>query len=170
MPQPLEVPVGGRTLCFTGYIDRIDVGAGRARVIDYKTGAVHSEKANKFRGAQSLQLPLYILAADAMLARQGIDARTRAALYYYATGRGKYKHVPFIRAELDARYSEFLKILETITAGIAQGMFPQHPGNGGKNCKWCAFKPVCGQGRVALAERKSCDTRLSALQAMWRIE
>ena len=170
MPHPLEVKVGGRPLRFTGFIDRIDVGAGSARVIDYKTGAVRTERPNKFRGAQSLQLPLYILAADAMLAHQGLAAQTRAAQYYYATGRGKYKHVPFTRVALDARCSEFLTILETISAGIGQGMFPQHPGKGGNNCKWCAFKPVCGQGRVALAERKEGDARLSALQAMWRIE
>jgi len=105
-----------------------------------------------------------------MLAHQGLAAQTRAAQYYYATGRGKYKHVPFTRVALDARCSEFLTILETISAGIGQGMFPQHPGKGGNNCKWCAFKPVCGQGRVALAERKEGDPHLSALQAMWRIE
>ena len=170
MPQPLEVPVEGRPRRFTGYIDRIDVGAGAARVLDYKTGALHGQKDNKFRGAQSLQLPLYILAADAMLEHQGVSARTREALYYYATGRGKYKRVAFTRAALDARFPEFLTILNTIATGIAQGMFPQHPGDGGENCKWCCFKPVCGQGRITLAERKGGDPRLSALQAMWSIE
>jgi ATP-dependent helicase/nuclease subunit B len=170
MPQPLEVTVGGRPLRFTGYIDRIDVGAGVARVLDYKTGAVYGEKANKFRGAQSLQLPLYILAADAMLEHQGVPARTREALYYYATGRAKYKRVAFTRAALDARFREFLTILNTIAGEITQGMFPQHPGDGGENCKWCAFKSVCGQGRITLAERKCGDPRLSALQAMWSIE
>jgi ATP-dependent helicase/nuclease subunit B len=170
MPRPLELMVGGRPLHFTGYIDRIDVGADDARVLDYKTGAVYGEKADSFRGAQSLQLPLYILAADAMLAHQGVSARTREAVYYYATGRARYKRVAFTRAALDARFSEFLTILDTIATGIAQGMFPQHPGDRGENCKWCAFKPVCGQGRVTLAERKAGDPRLSALHAMWSIQ
>ena len=111
-----------------------------------------------------------ITTTDEMLAHQGVSARTREAVYYYATGRARYKRVAFSRAALDARFSEFLTILDTIATGIAQGMFPQHPGDRGENCKWCAFKPVCGQGRVTLAERKAGDPRLSALHAMWSIQ
>lgn len=169
--QPLELTVGGRSLRFVGKIDRIDIGPRQAaRVIDYKTGGVYGEKDNRFRGAQSLQLPLYLLAADEMLKHQGIPARAKEALYYYATGRGGYRRIRFDRAALDARFAEFEAILKTIAAGIADGMFPQHPGKGGDNCTWCEFQRVCGQGRVRLAERKADDQRLASLRSMWEIE
>jgi hypothetical protein len=58
MPHPLELPVDGRPMRFTGYIDRIDLDQrGGARVIDYKTGMIYGEKSDQFRGGQSLQLP-----------------------------------------------------------------------------------------------------------------
>jgi ATP-dependent helicase/DNAse subunit B len=170
-PDPLELPIGGQIRRFVGKIDRIDIGPQEAaRVIDYKTGGVYGERDNRFRGAQSLQLPLYLLAADAMLKHQGIQARAREALYYYATAKGGYRRIHFDRAALDSRFSEFTAILRTVVDGIATGVFPQHPGKGGDNCTRCAFQRVCGQGRVKLADRKSLDDRLAALRSMWEVE
>jgi RecB family exonuclease len=169
-PEPLELPVEGRALRFAGKIDRIDIGPQGARVIDYKTGRVYEERDNKFRGAQSLQLPLYLLAADSMLEHHGLPVRAQEALYYYATGKGRYQRVYFTRAALDARSSEFTTILNTIAAGIEQGVFPQHPGGDGDNCTWCEFKRVCGHGRVRLVDRKAHDPQLAALRSMWEIE
>jgi hypothetical protein len=94
-------------------------GGGAARVIDYKTGGVYGEKDNRFRGAQRLQLPLYLLAADTMLEHHGVPASAQEALYYYATGKGRYRWVRFDRAALDARFPEFTAILRTIADGIA---------------------------------------------------
>jgi len=171
MPRPLELPVDGRPMRFTGYIDRIDLNQrGGARVIDYKTGMIYGEKSDQFRGGQSLQLPLYIRAADAMLAHYGIAARTSEAFYYYATGKGGYKRVGFSRQTLETRSGEFTLILKTIADGIAAGVFPQRPGKNGDHCTYCSFQPVCGHGRVRLVERKQRDPAIAALTAMWEIE
>ncbi|HTD48530.1 MAG TPA: PD-(D/E)XK nuclease family protein, partial [bacterium] len=171
MPRPLELPVDGRPMRFTGFIDRIDLDQrGAARVIDYKTGMVYGEKSDQFRGGQSLQLPLYIRAADAMLAHHGIAARTSDAFYYYATGKGGYKRVGFSRQTLETRSGEFTVILKTIADGIAAGVFPQRPGKNGDHCRYCSFQPVCGHGRVRLVERKQRDPAIAALTAMWEIE
>lgn len=171
MPHPVAIPVGRRTLRLTGYIDRIDVDSGgRARVIDYKTGKVHDlQKDDRLEGGTALQLPLYIRAADAILEHLGIRARTVEAQYYHATGRGGFRRVRFTREALEARAADLTAILETTVEGIAAGLFPQRPGKGGEHCRWCAFKPVCGQGRVTLAERKEGDPVAGRLRAMWEI-
>jgi ATP-dependent helicase/DNAse subunit B len=171
-PEPLELKAGEHALRFTGFIDRIDVhrSGKAARVIDYKTGRVGDAKENLLRGGESLQLPLYILAADALLARGGVEAATREALYYFVTGRGGFRRVHFSRDALNARDVEFRATLETMAAGIAGGVFPQRPGKGGHNCQWCAFQPVCGHGRVRLVERKAGDPAIARLAAMWEIE
>lgn len=171
IPHPLELTVEGRSMRFTGYIDRIDLDQrGAARVIDYKTGALYGEKSDRFRGGQSLQLPLYIRAADAMLAHHGIAARTCEALYYYATGKGGFRRVGFSRQTLETRSGDFAAILKTIAEGIAAGVFPQRPGKNGEHCTYCAFQPVCGHGRVRLVERKQADPAIAPLAAMWEIE
>ncbi|HLW61180.1 MAG TPA: PD-(D/E)XK nuclease family protein [bacterium] len=171
MPHPLELPTDGGTLRLTGYVDRIDVSpAGSARVIDYKTGAAYEEKDNRFRGGQSLQLPIYLQAADAMLAHNGVAARTTEALYYYATAKGGFKQVRFTRKAFDRRSAEFATMLKTMSDGIAEGTFPQHPGKSGENCKWCSFQSACGHGRARLAERKRADPAIAAITRMWEIE
>ncbi len=134
-PHPVEVPADGRTLRLTGYIDRIDIdsGGGRARVIDYKTGKAHDlREDDRLEGGTALQLPLYIRAADAILKRQGIGARTVEAQYYHATGRGGFRRVRFTREALEARAEDLAAVLRTTVEGIAAGLFPQRPGKGGR--------------------------------------
>jgi RecB family exonuclease len=167
--DPLELTVKGRTLRIGGYIDRIDVGAGEAaRVIDYKSGRNYGEKDNLFRGGKSLQLPLYMLAADAIFKKHGVRARAEESQYYYITARGGFKRVVFTRDQFDARDEEFKTILDTTATGIASGTFPQNP-DGGENCRFCEFTSVCGHARVALVERKSEDDAIGALREMWEI-
>jgi ATP-dependent helicase/nuclease subunit B len=168
--DPLELPVKGRTLRIGGYIDRIDVqGGGSARVIDYKSGRNYGEKDNLFRGGKSLQLPLYMLAADAILKKHGVPARAQESQYYYITARGGFKRVVFTRDQFEARDEEFKTILDTTARGIASGTFPQNP-DGGENCRFCEFTSVCGHARVALVDRKIEDTAIGELVEMWEIE
>jgi hypothetical protein len=168
--QPLEVDAKGRRLRLTGYIDRIDVHpSGTARVIDYKSGGIYGEKDDLFRGGQSLQLPIYLLAADQMLKANGIRAKTAEAQYYHVTSKGRFRRIRFSRGALTTHGEEFVTILHTMVQGIAAGLFPQNPG-GGKNCEWCPFQPVCGHSRARLVERKITDEQISALRAMWEIE
>jgi ATP-dependent helicase/nuclease subunit B len=167
--DPLELPVKGRTLRIGGYIDRIDVKGGSARVIDYKSGRNYGEKDNLFRGGKSLQLPLYMLAADAILKKHGVPARAQESQYYYITARGGFKRVVFTRDQFEARDEEFKTILDTTAKGIASGTFPQNP-DGGENCRFCEFTSVCGHARVALVDRKIEDKAIGELLEMWEIE
>ncbi len=169
-PVPLELTAGGHRVRLTGYVDRIDLHpAGRARVIDYKSGGVYNERENLFRGGQSLQLPIYILAVDQMLRQNGRSHTTDEAQYFYVTSKGRFHRIRFTRQALEDRRSEFETILRTMTRGIASGVFPQNP-NRGKNCQWCDFKAVCGHARSALVERKLNDPAIRNLRSMWEIE
>jgi len=169
--EPLELEIGEHPLKFTGYVDRIDVHPdGHARVIDYKTGHIYGEKENEFRGGQGLQLPLYILATDKMLAGNRIDGSTAEAMYYYITAKGGFRKIKFSRSALFDRMGDFSTILTTMVGGIASGVFPQNPGQGNKNCAYCPFIPVCGHARGRLAERKRGDPEIEDLRAMWEIK
>lgn len=170
MPDPLEISLRGLPMRLTGFIDRIDVhSSGRARVIDYKSGRIYGEKDDLFRGGKSLQLPLYLMAADEMLKRNKIPARTEEAQYYHVTGRGGFKRIRFTRDTLAARIEELKTILTAMAGGVRQGLFPQNP-EGGENCRYCPFISVCGHGRVALVDRKAGDEQIAALVEMWEIE
>jgi hypothetical protein len=169
--EPLELNLGDRTVRLTGFIDRIDLHpSGAARVIDYKSGGVYGEKDNLLRGGQSLQLPIYLLAADKMLADNGRPGQAQEAQYYYLTSKGRFRRVRFTREGLNDRRRDFDTILLTIAQNVEAGIFPQNPGRDGGNCQWCAYQPVCGHGRVRLIERKVGDPATSALRAMWEIE
>lgn len=169
--EPLELEVSEHPLRFTGYVDRIDLHPdGHARVIDYKTGHIYGEKENEFRGGQGLQLPLYILATDRMLADNGVGVQAAEAMYYYITAKGGFRKIKFTRDALLDRMGDFSQILRTMVDGIALGVFPQNPGPGNKNCTYCPFIPVCGHARGRLAERKRSDPEIENLRAMWEIE
>lgn len=167
---PLDLDAGGRRLRLTGFVDRIDLHpAGRARVIDYKSGAVYNERPNLFRGGQSLQLPIYILAADQMLRDNGHPHTAEEAQYFYVTSKGRFQRIAFTRQALQERRAEFQRILQTMAEGMATGVFPQNP-DGGENCRWCDFTAVCGHGRSSLVERKIDDPTIRALRSMWEVE
>jgi hypothetical protein len=166
---PLELTAGGRPIRLTGCVDRIDIHPrGRARVIDYKSGRVYGEKPDLFRGGESLQLPICILAADQMLREGGRPHRTEEAQYFYVTSKGRFQRIGFTRAALDERRTEFETILRTMTEGIASGIFPQSPSP--ENCRYCDHVAVCGHGRSALVERKADDPAIESLRAMREIE
>ncbi|HEY3248128.1 MAG TPA: PD-(D/E)XK nuclease family protein [bacterium] len=168
--EPLVLDIDGKVMKVGGYIDRIDVHpGGQARVIDYKSGRNYGEKDNLFRGGKSLQLPLYMLAADAILKKHGLGATAGESQYYYITARGGFKRVVFTRDQFTVRDAEFKTILATAAQGIESGLFPQNP-DGGDNCTFCEFTSVCGHARVALVDRKIEDPAIAPLVEMWEIE
>ena len=64
-----------------GKIDRIDVAAdGRFMVLDYKTGRIPANIKEIQRGT-SLQLPIYLLAAEHLLADEGLSEGSAGAYY-----------------------------------------------------------------------------------------
>jgi len=166
--EPVAIPFGNREISLRGKIDRIDMTPDlkRARVIDYKTGrSKPRQKDNDFGEGTSLQLPLYLRAAYALLNRIHGEVDLECAEYYNTGIAGKKRHIKFDYAELLARKAELDGILDTIADGIEAGSFFAYPGG---QCGWCDFTPICGTAgqRLTIYERKSDDKRIAAFRKM----
>jgi len=144
---------GGRVLRFRGKIDRLDATEDGARfvVIDYKARwkAAPSSKDDDpvFRRGETLQLPIYLLAAPTCLGARAPAAGD--ALYVdLRLSEGKVKgSKPLSTETLAARHADLSEILDTIVDGIQSGFFPVFP-NEGDNCRTCDYAAVCGPPRL----------------------
>ena len=101
LSTPAPVRIGEVNL--RGRIDRVDLAATCFAVIDYKTGSAVPTLA-EIRSGASLQLPLYLRAAEQLLDREGDAPAPAAGLYYrlrdpvelqLALGSGRYNGVAF---------------------------------------------------------------------------
>ncbi|HUT33699.1 MAG TPA: PD-(D/E)XK nuclease family protein [Planctomycetota bacterium] len=167
-PQGLDLDLGeaGR-LHVTGRMDRIDLtrDRSRGRVVDYKTGKVpRGHRDNAFAGGTTLQLPIYLRAAEALLRATTMDA----ALYRYVTEAGGYATVEFTREAAERRNDEFLTILATIAEGVRRGRFFAGVPSG--TCDFCDYRPVCGAAARAAARLKVADTAVERFLKMREIE
>ena len=158
---------GVGTLRFRGIVDRIDTSPDGeiALVIDYKTGGTSiydAMKKDPVDRGRRLQLPVYGLAA-----RQHVGADVKVFVaYWFISTRGGFVMRPAAPVPLDELLEAFSEAVQTITAGIAEGLFPAHPGNPEKNstenCTYCDFDRLCPQkrSRSRYWERKRGDPRL----------
>jgi len=140
---------GNGTVFFYGRVDRIDVGgAGRFRVIDYKTGSLSGDDQD-LAGGGALQLPIYLMAAARMLERPIEEGE---ALYRYV-GTGKKKGAVRFAGER-WRESEplFARIIGTITSGIESGLFLAPADE--RSCSRCDVGTACPAGMPRLFARK----------------
>ncbi len=143
---------GGRTIRFYGRIDRIDLGEGeRFRVIDYKTGTLRGGEQD-LAGGTALQLPIYLMAAAAMLGRP-IEAGEAC---YRRVGTGSKKDVVlFSGSRWPESAGKFAKIMATITKGIERGIFFAPADDQG--CRNCAVKAACPAGMPRLFALKAAE-------------
>jgi ATP-dependent helicase/nuclease subunit B len=135
----LELP-DGRTVCFRGKADRLDVAAdGSVEILDYKTGRgddyAELSRENPGASGRHLQLPVYALAARAHL---GAHVTVRAR-YWFATSRGGFRRRGF---EVDDEVLErFKTTIRHIVTGIEMGLFPNLPPDAGRQtaarCPYC---------------------------------
>jgi len=158
-PVPFEA-AGGVRVAFRGKIDRIDLDAARgaARVIDYKTGKPTAKASAVFDRGRTLQLPVYILAAQAMLDAAALGAKVESAEYLYVTAQRRESR-SLSREDLEGARDEFAKAVGLIVKGIAEGMFFPWPQE--NRCDSCDFAAACGTNSVvlALARMKQGDRR-----------
>ena len=160
----------GSTLVLRGQIDRIDVSSDgqRARVLDYKTGKLRSPRTpDRLAKGRALQLPVYRLAAEALLAADG-PAAVEEAQYYHVIGPDAGMRVRFTRAGWEARRADFDRVLATIVGGIRAGRFFQRPGACARGP--CAFDLACGAERGRWAEAKRADPAVVAHETLDAIE
>jgi ATP-dependent helicase/nuclease subunit B len=153
--EPVPFDAGESRFFMRGRIDRIDVSQDlkSLRVRDYKTGKP-SAKPNDFGGGTNLQLPLYLIAAEHLVARIHPGITAGYAEYYHiaAPSKGK-RHIPFDRETLDAMREALNRILNTIAEAVTSGHFFARP----DGCKNCEFTLVCGSAREALFYLKCKD-------------
>jgi len=157
----------GRTLRFRGAIDRIDRGPNGTLVVsDYKTGrqsALDKLIKDPVAGGTKLQLPIYALAAQAVLGWEGpVEAR------YWLTSWGRAHGS--LRCTLDdALLTRLREVLSAITDGIDGGAFPGVPGEETyryrrptfENCSHCDFDRLCPTDR----DRRWSVARVSPVTA-----
>ena len=160
----------GTTLRLRGQIDRVDVSPDgrRARVLDYKTGRLRSLRtADRLAKGRALQLPVYRLAAETLLAATG-DAAVDEAQYYHVIGPDAGTRVRFTRTGWEARRADFDRVLATIVGGIRAGRFFQRPGACARGP--CVFDLACGAERGRWAEAKRADPAVAAHETLEAIE
>jgi hypothetical protein len=155
-----------------GRIDRIDLrpDGTHGRVIDYKTGSASGRpKADCFAGGTTLQLPVYLKAAETLLVP---GATIDVALYRYVTARGDYAVVGFSRDAYARREPEFLTILATIADGIRKGRFFAAVAVplAAPPCRGCDYRAACGLAAAALARKKVEDRTAQDYLSMRAIE
>lgn len=169
-PLVCQLP-DGRTLRLRGKIDRVDLSPDgtRARVLDYKTGRARSPRtADRLAGGRALQLPVYRLAAQALLEARGSAARVEEAQYYHVVGPDAGTRVRFTRSGWEARRADFDRLLAALVDGIQAGRFFQRPQACARGP--CAFDLACGAERRRWAEAKRADPAVAAHDALEAIE
>jgi hypothetical protein len=162
----------GTEIRLCGTIDRIDVSADerRARVLDYKTGRVRTAKtADRLGRGRALQLPIYRLAAEALLQARGRTLAVDEAQYYHVIGPDAGIRVRFTRAGWDARRADFDRALQLIVDGIRAGRFFQRPDRCAVRGP-CAFDLACGAERGRWADAKRADPAVVAHEALEAIQ
>jgi ATP-dependent helicase/nuclease subunit B len=155
-PVPLEMK-DKKTISFKGRIDRIDLSEDQKRgiIIDYKTGKAYHNN-NAFMGGQSLQLPIYIYAAEHLL-KEHLKRKVHldAARYFYVTRKGHFSTKYFDKVGWDKKLEVLKDIVQTITGGIERGLFFQREDEW--NCRFCAYSLICGKAIDLRLQRKKRD-------------
>ena len=131
-----------------GSIDLVERAAGGAlRATDYKTGKVRAEDGVVIGGGKVLQPALYALALEKLFP----EATVEAGRLWYCTHTGDYTEV---MVPLDARTRASAGLaIKTVGDALAQGFFPAAPA--AKECEWCDYRSICGDGEELRASRKS---------------
>ena len=169
LSTPAPVKIGDLNL--RGRIDRLDVGGNSFTVIDYKTGNSVPTFAD-IRSGASLQLPLYLRAAEELLSRAGSPLAPAAGLYYrlrepvelqLALGSARYSGVAFdaprtsrrvlkTQAELEAITDAAVRRANEYVDAMKHGEFPlATPERRETVCRYCEFKTIC---RVTTVQRE----------------
>lgn len=148
--EPVEIRLDdGRALLISGKIDRIDRVApedgGGLVLRDYKTGKAPTGPAGSdgafLKGGRQLQIPFYVLAADALFPGEPV----RAAFLDYVNGGRPVPMSPDL-----ARSSAFRGLLVQVLDFIGSGVFVQDP----TACTFCDFQAVCGPRNLLEGRRR----------------
>jgi hypothetical protein len=156
-PEPFIIETGGVPIRVEGTIDRIDIGHGQYRIVDYKSGKAlrHEGLAPKIDRGVRLQLPLYAMAVASFFevppsAVSGTIkpiARTETSLDKFAF-------------ELGETEERLRQTLEIFVNAITRGAFPAFPNESDKDFNSCKYCPVNHSCRT----KHDPDERRTALE------
>jgi ATP-dependent helicase/DNAse subunit B len=157
-------PVKVGSLRLRGKVDRVELGEDFFTVVDYKTGEVRA-KLDDIRRGVSLQLPLYMLAIQSILAGTlKRELQPAAGLYYQlktpirivpGLAAARYSKRAFPHSsrsnqilknaeEFDALLRATVAMAEEFVLGIRTGRFPlTSPENIEDVCSYCDFRSAC---------------------------
>jgi RecB family exonuclease len=120
-----------------GWIDRIDAGAGRYRVIDYKGGKAtrHKDLGKKIDRGVRLQLPLYAIAVAQQYGAEEVSGAIKPLVF------------PEVKAdkfafELREKEERVRATLALFANAIVDGCFPAFPADTDKDFNACKYCPV----------------------------
>jgi len=109
-----------------GRIDRMDrIQGNTVRVIDYKTGAVKTQR----YADDSVQLSIYAMGAASM----GFTPEELVFLNLQG-------NEPTVTTRSSAQLERAKRRIEDVALGIAAGEFPPRPG---QHCQWCGYRRLC---------------------------
>jgi hypothetical protein len=156
-PVPYTLP-DGTTLRFRGQVDRIDRSPDgqRVRVIDYKTGRARGTAPDRLARGTALQLAIYRLAAEALLAARDDPAIVEEAQYYHPLGPSAGRRIAFTRAGWERRRADFDRAVALVVEGIRAGRFFARPAACATRLP-CAFDLACGAECRRWSEAKLAD-------------
>ena len=142
----------GRTVRFSGRLDRVDYTHSGARVVDYKTGAGGTEK-QRLKDGLSVQLPVYQLAVRQGwrdLAPSRDEPDEVASVYRLVTRRGDFRDLPLPVDEAAAQ-SRLQALIAGALALVDAGLFPRT--NRGR-CEYCDVSYACGVSEWSRARKR----------------
>jgi len=153
------VEVAGRTLRFRGFVDRIDVDAGRtaARVLDYKTGK-GDVQAKAVKDGADIQLPVYRLAAELLLS----GVRELSCGYRFVTRASGFRGDVTLTGDSGAVREALRSALAPFVAGVEQGLFVRR--HDSSRCRWCDLAYACGVTASADAAKTAAAQRLTGAE------
>jgi len=159
-PASLSRPLlMGDAISVRGRIDRVDLGQqkGDCLIFDYKSGKTQFNL-DQMRRGESLQLPLYLLAASDLW-----GFRPLAGLIFSSEGLssgiisheilptlGFQRPAPKKRllfADLDEVRQQVVPIVEGLVSRIRSGFFQPSPG---EPCRFCRFTSLCRQEQTQI--------------------
>jgi RecB family exonuclease len=150
-PEPFVIAAHDIPIRVEGSIDRIDQGAEKLRIVDYKSGKAlrHVNLSDKIDRGVRLQLALYAMAVSEFFGRSA-DKVTGAIKPLVVRGTDGDK----LQFDLGAAQARLRETLDLFVASMLRGAFPAFPNDddSDKNFNSCKYCPVNHSCRTRHAE------------------
>jgi ATP-dependent helicase/nuclease subunit B len=168
----------GHVFDFRGRIDRIDVAPDgrRARVIDYKTGALPPNmvggKRTLLMAGEKVQLAIYRGALSVMEDLRSVE-QIEGEYLHLQPRDGSVVACAYSDSELRAAVERLPGVLEIVHEGIDGGVFFARASGSVRpegHCDWCDYLPICGKDRERRQADKAADPAVARFDELQEID